>query len=118
MEEIKSIVAIKARQCGFSATMNAKMEAEIKAGKKVYFGKDFAHGKDKTVVTVKLPDNPFSLTPNYLYYDHLENFHGAEINPFVTLEEAREMNAYFTRLANKAGLIHLEMMSKKKNEPI
>jgi len=50
-----NIIALKARRCGFSESMRAKREAELKAGKKVYYGVDCANGKDRTVETVKLP---------------------------------------------------------------
>jgi len=38
----------KARRCGFSNAMRAKLEADIKAGKKVFVGMDYAKGKDFT----------------------------------------------------------------------
>ena len=56
--EEKMNIILKARRCGFSAAMRAKLEAEIKAGKKVYFGADYAHDKDRTaemrVITPRL----------------------------------------------------------------
>jgi len=51
----KSIVFLKARRCGFSKAVRAKFEADIKAGKKVYFGIDYANGESRSAEIVKHP---------------------------------------------------------------
>jgi hypothetical protein len=115
MEEIKSIITLKARQCGFSAAMKAKLEADIKAGKKVYFGIDNAHGKDRTAEIVRLPDSPFNRVPNCIATD----FHGRyyipgekeEYNPYVTKDEAREIEAFYKKTKRK--LLSMPLFEEK-----
>jgi len=57
--EEKMNIILKARRRGFSAALKAKLEVEIKAGK-VYFGIDYANGRDRTVEAMRV----FTPLPN------------------------------------------------------
>jgi hypothetical protein len=100
----ENIVFLKARQCGFSAAIKAKIEADIKAGKNVYFGVDNAHGKDRTAEIVRLPDFPLRDTPNCIMTDHHGRYYipGEKgDNPYVTKDEAREIVAFYKKMDRK-----------------
>jgi len=97
-------ILMKARQCGFSNAMKEDVSAEVKAGQKVFIGMDYAHGKDKTIEIVRLPDSPFNLIPNYITTDYHGRYYitGEEYNPsFITEEEVRQIVAFNSKMNRK-----------------